>query len=285
MSIGILHPGAMGSSIGGALVGAGHEVLWASEGRGEATRTRAEGDGLTDVGPLAVIVERAETLISVCPPAEAVSVAEEVAGLGFDGLYLDANAIAPSTARTIASVIEHGGATYLDGGIIGPPARARGLTVLYLSGDRGRSDEVTALFDGGPLITHYLGDAPGAASAVKMAFAAWTKGTSALLLAIRALAEAEGVTDGLDHAWGVLTPELHDRLATTAAGVAPKAWRFAGEMQEIAHSFESVGLPGGFHAAAGAVYAALADLRDADDVDLAMVVERLTTPPDLTTDA
>lgn len=257
----------MGSSLGAALVGAGHDVLWASEGRSEATRARADADGLTDTGSRANLAQLADTVISVCPPGNAQSVAEEVARLGFRGVYVDANAIAPATSRTIATIMDGAGVAYLDGGIVGPPARHRGLTVLYLSGERASSDTIATLFTDTALLTHHVGDDPGAASAVKMAFAAWTKGTSALLLAVRALAEAEGVTDGLDHAWSVLTPELAERLPATVKGTAPKAWRFVAEMEEIATSFESAGLPGGFHRAAASVYAALADLHDDPDAD------------------
>lgn len=278
MSIGILHPGAMGTSIGAALSGRGSDVVWASAGRSAATRARAESDGLIDVGSMEALVDRCDTIISVCPPADALTVARDVAAFGFAGVYLDANAVAPETARTIAAVVGKVGAIALDGAIIGPPARHQGLTVLYLSGNRERSGAIAALFDAGPLETHHVGDEPGAASAVKMAFAAWTKGTSALLLAIRALAETEGVADGLDHAWSKLTPELVDRLPQTARGTAPKAWRFVGEMREIAATFEAADLPAGFHDAAAEIYEALADLRDRDDVELDDVVRRLRGP-------
>jgi len=278
MSIGIIHPGAMGSSLGAALSAGGHTPHWASDGRSQATRTRAGGDGLVDVGTLRALTNTCDIIISVCPPAEAVNVAESVAALSFTGMYLDANAVSPATARTIAGRVESAGATFVDGGIIGPPARHAGLTVLYLSGEAARCDAIAARFEGSPLATHLVGAEPGAASAVKMAFAAWTKGTSALLLAVRALAEAEGVTEGLDHAWSVLTPELIDRFPATVRGTAPKAWRFAGEMREIASTFDHAGLPGGFHEAAAEIYEALSDLRDYPDATEADVIQRLTEP-------
>lgn len=298
MPIGVLHPGAMGASIGAALVGGGHSTLWASTGRSRATRARADHDGLVDVGSLDELVAQAHTIISVCPPGEATTVATQVAGLDFGGVYVDANAVAPATARAIADVVSTAGATYLDGGIVGLPASdpdrpatdgpdhtnvrssARqfdGFTVLYLSGDADRSHKFASLFADSSLQTYYVGDGAGAASALKMAFAAWTKGTSALLLAIRALAENEGVVDGLDHAWSVLTPDLIERLPATALGTAPKAWRFVDEMHEIAATFEAAGLPSGFHEAAATVYEALADLRDRTDVDVDNIVRRLTS--------
>lgn len=280
MTIGILHPGAMGASLGAVLVDRGHPVAWASQERSRATRARADRAGLVDVGSLAALVERSDTLLSICPPAEATTVARSIAALGFTGVYLDANAIAPATARAVAATVGEAGAAPLDGGIIGPPAGPDGLTVLYLSGDRGRSDAVAQLFAGGPLRTVHVGDTIGAASAVKTGFAAWTKGTSALLLAVRAFAEAEGVVAGLDHAWSTLTPELVDRLPATAAGTGPKAWRFVGEMREIALAFDAAGLPAGFHDAAAEVYETLADLRDHERVDIEQIVRRLVGRPD-----
>ena len=46
-------------------------------------------------------------------------------------------------------------------------------------------------------------------------------------------------------------------------GVTAKAWRFTGEMEEIAAIFREAGLPGEFHAAAGAIYRRLAGFKDA----------------------
>lgn len=265
----------MGSSVGAALIGTGHDVCWAAADRSTATVDRASADGLRSVADLADLVEGCDTIISVCPPAGALALAEQVANLGFAGTYLDANAVSPTTARQIGKVVSARGATFVDGGIIGPPARHAGLTVLYLSGHATATPAIAAMFRGSPCDTFLVGTDPGAASALKMAFAAWTKGTSALLLAIRALAEAEGVSDALDHAWSVLTPDLSARLPATVSNTAPKAWRFVGEMEEIAATFAAAGLPSGFHDAAADVYGRLSDLRDRDDVTVDDVTERL----------
>ena len=92
------------------------------------------------------------------------------------------------------------------------------------------------------------------ASAVKMAYAAWTKGTAAMLLAIRELARREGVEEALLAEWDLSQPELRDRHARALRSAEAKGWRWVGEMEEIAATFEAAGLPGGFHRAAAEVY-------------------------------
>ena len=179
MITGILHPGAMGHSIGATCAG---RVIWASEGRSSATKERATAAGLDDVGTLTALTATADVVVSVCPPGAALDQATDVAQTGFDGIYVDANAVAPATARSIAERFD----AFVDGGIVGPPAHRPGTTRLYLSGDH--AGDVAARWDGSALETRLVAGGPGAASAVKMCFAGWTKGTSALLLAIRAVA-------------------------------------------------------------------------------------------------
>jgi 3-hydroxyisobutyrate dehydrogenase-like beta-hydroxyacid dehydrogenase len=247
-TIGLLHPGEMGAAVGECLAGAGHRVLWAPEGRGAATRERAETAGLTGV-TLAEIIARSDVIVSVCPPHAALAVARLVAGFG--GLYLDANAVSPGTAREVAATVEAGGASYVDGGIVGPPPLAPGNTRLYLSGPRAA--EVRALF-GGTDVDARVVPAPGTASAVKMAYASWTKGSAALLLATRTLARAEGVESVLLEEWGMSQPGLEKRWDGADGAAAAKGWRWIGEMEEIAAAMAAAGLPEGFHQAAAEVY-------------------------------
>ena len=103
----------------------------------------------------------------------------------------------------------------------------------------------------------------GAASALKMAYAAWTKGSSAILIAVRALAIHAGVDDALRAEWQRSQPGLEARSESAVAGNAPKAWRFVGEMEEIARTFAAAGLPPGFHEACAAVYDRLGRYKDA----------------------
>ena len=252
-TVGLLYPGEMGTAVGRCLVKAGHEVVWAAAGRSPATVARAGEAGLTAVPDVAGVAGRADVVLSVCPPHAAVEVAREVSAAGFRGLYLDANAVAPTTAREVAGIVEDGGAAYVDGGIIGTPPVAPGFIRLYLSG--ARAGEVQRLFAGTEVDARVIdGGAFAAASAVKMAYASWTKGSAALLLAARALARAQGVEETLLAEWGISQPGLEARSAGSAGAAAAKGWRWVAEMEEIAATMSAAGLPDGFHLAAAEIY-------------------------------
>jgi 3-hydroxyisobutyrate dehydrogenase-like beta-hydroxyacid dehydrogenase len=216
---------------------------------------------LEDLGAVAAVVAISDVVLSVCPPGSAADVARLVAGARFGGLYVDANAVAPATAREVGRIVGGAGAEFVDGGIIGPPPREPGTTRLYLAGPR--AGEVAGLFKGGALDAIVLPGEVGTASALKMAYAAWTKGSSALLLAVRALAIREGVDDELGAEWEMSQPGLGARSEAALTGNARKAWRFVGEMEEIAATFAAAGLPAGFHEACAAVYARLGRYKDA----------------------
>ncbi len=260
-TVGLLHPGDMGSAVGATVVAAGARVLWASSGRSAASRARAREVGLEDAGTLESVVRTSHAILSVVPPHGAADLARAVAGLGFRGLYVDANAVAPATAREIGRVVEAAGARFVDGGIIGPATRAtRGVTRVYLSGPG--ATEIAPLFGAGPLEAVVLDAPPGAASALKMAYAGWNKGSQALLAAIRAFAIAEGVDAALLAEWKISKPDLPASSERAVHDNAKKAWRFVGEMEEIARSLAAVGLPPAFHEAARDIYARLADYKD-----------------------
>jgi 3-hydroxyisobutyrate dehydrogenase-like beta-hydroxyacid dehydrogenase len=251
-TVGLLHPGEMGAAVGGCLVSVGHTVLWDPAGRSRASTGRALAAELTGVDHLTTLVSRCQVILSICPPHAALDVAGHVAATGYGGVYVDANAISVATAARVASVVEAGGATYADGGIIGPPPEVAGHTRLYLSGPRAA--EVSALFARSALDARVAEGQPFAASAVKMAYAAWTKGTSALLLAARALARAEGVERTLLAEWALSQPALGKQSERSAGAAAAKGWRWVAEMEEIAASMAAAGLPPGFHEAAAAIY-------------------------------
>ena len=203
-------------------------------------------------------------------------------------MYVDANAVAPATALEIARIVGTGGASYVDGGIIGTPPVAPGFIRLYLSG--ARAGEVQRLFAGGAVDARVIGggalvggdasvDGDGsvggdglfAASAVKMAYASWTKGSAALLLAARALARAEGVEDTLLAEWDISQPGLIERSARAAGSAAAKGWRWVAEMEEIAAAMAAAGLPDGFHLAAAEIYRRAEDAAAPDAILTALL--------------
>jgi 3-hydroxyisobutyrate dehydrogenase-like beta-hydroxyacid dehydrogenase len=256
LTIGVLHPGDMGSAVARQLTGRGHKVLYASTGRSTQTRARAEWAGMTDAVTIEALARDAEIVVSICPPHAATDVAGAVAATGpngYRGLYVDANAVAPNTAREIGTLISGHGGDMVDGGIIGGPPEHRGTTRMYVSG--AKADAVVSAFDGTALDVRVVPGDIGHASALKMCYAAWTKGTSALLLGIRAVAVQEGVDAALVEEWELSQPALVSRSTGAARAAYDKGWRWRGEMEEIAATFAGAGLPPGFHQAAAEVYA------------------------------
>ncbi len=124
--IGLLHPGEMGAAVAACLTARGHPVRWVSEGRGPATAARAARARLADAGTVTALAGQAGIILSVCPPHAALDTARAVAAAGFTGLYVDANAISPGTAREVRAAVGAAGARYVDGGIVGPPPERPG---------------------------------------------------------------------------------------------------------------------------------------------------------------
>ena len=259
-TIAMLHPGEMGAAIGAGLVARGHRVVWASAGRSAATRKRAADCGLEDLDPLARAARAADIVFSVCPPHAATELARAVAACGYGGVYVDANAVSPQTTRALGQAVEAAGASYVDAGIIGPPPLAGASVRLYLCG--GRAAEIAPLFDGHIMQAIVLEGALGAASALKVCYAAWNKGATAMLAGIRALAGQEGVDAALISEWRISMPDIPKRSEAVSVS-ARKAWRWIAEMEEIAASFEAAGLPAGFHLAAADIYRRLEGFKDA----------------------
>jgi 3-hydroxyisobutyrate dehydrogenase-like beta-hydroxyacid dehydrogenase len=251
-TIGLLHPGEMGAAIGGDLRRRGHRVLWASEGRSAASAERARGAGLEDAGGLEELTVETEVILSICPPSVALATAEAVAARGFEGVYADCNAVAPRTAARILDAVEAAGARAVDGGIVGMPPGEASSPHLYLSG--AAAADVASLFAGGRVDARVLGGAPTDASALKMLYAAWTKGSAALLLAIDSGAEAAGLAAELRQEWSESQPGLAERLEAARRSSEAKGWRWVGEMEEIAIALADLGEPAGFHEAAAAVF-------------------------------
>lgn len=270
-NIGILHPGSMGILVAATAQNSGHRVYWISVGRSIQTFERAAKLGILDAGTLKELCATCEVIVSICPPYAAEEVAEQVAAHAFQGIYLEANAISPQRTIRIGERMKTAGARVVDGCIIGSPSW------LYLSGEA--AGEVAAFFSANPLETYVLDGNIGKASALKMCHAAYTKGTGALLCAILAAADALSVREDLEKEWSRAGSDFTEKTRARVLHVTPKAWRFAGEMDEIAATFREVGLPGEFHAAAGMIYRRMAGFKDASSTPvLEEVLEVLLHP-------
>ena len=231
-------------------------------------------EGFEEVRTLADLCVQSDAIVSVCPPHGAAQLAETVAGTGYRGIYVDANAIPPALAGRIRDLIVAAGGDYVDGSIIGPPANESGTTRVYLSGTGAES--VAELFVSGAADAVVLDGYFTAASALKMVYAAFTKGSAALLLAVVGAAGALGVDEALRAEWAMSIPDLPARSDRLLEYSGRKAWRFEGEMQFISETFERAGLPGGFHSAAAEVYG-----RIAGQVDESFPVSHRRTLTDL----
>ncbi len=263
LTIGLIGAGAMGAEIGRSLVTSGRRVISVLDGRSEDSRRRATAAGIEPVEDLVELVGASDIVLSVVPPGVASSVAEEVAVAAKGGdaaaVFVDANAISPERARAIASAVDAAGMRYVDGGIIGGPPTTQRPTAVYLSGAGG--DEIVDMLATPEIQVTWLGPEPAAASAIKMAYAAWTKGTTALVIAIRAMARAEGIEDALIVEWQRSQPsalEWSNRVPATAG----KTWRWVAEMEEIAASLETSGVPPGAFLAAAQIYERLDAYKD-----------------------
>lgn len=253
--VGLVSPGEMGSAIGRELVSAGRTVLRASRGCSGKSFARAHRAGLTDVGEVDDLLRSCSVVLSVVPPHAALETARSVQG--FRGLYIDANAISPETAARVMAAIEDEGGVAVDGGIVGLPPGQPGGTRLYLSGREART--AREVFAGTGIDVISLDGDASSASALKMTYAALTKGGIAMLLAAHDTARALGVLDALEDEWRRSRPESLAQLAPARAVASEKGWRWISEMEKIARTFRSAGSPDGFHRAAAEVFQAVTD--------------------------
>ena len=273
MTIALLHPGEMGAAIGACLISRGVHVVWASENRSPETRARAAQAGFDDLGSLDRALAASDAALSICAPSGALELARQVAAHHYHGIYIDANAISPAHSREIGCVVGNkggqqagarftAGARFVDGGIIGLPPTANRITRLYLCGPDAPA--IAALFAGSQTEAIVIDRPVGAASALKMCYAACNKGETALLGIIRALARYEGVDETLLREWGYSQPGTAQTSEHIVERVR-KAWRWAGEMEEIAASFDAANLPSGFLANAE-IYRRLAEYKDSKEL-------------------
>jgi 3-hydroxyisobutyrate dehydrogenase-like beta-hydroxyacid dehydrogenase len=258
-TIGLMTPGDMGQALAIQIQAQGYRVCTALDRRSERSRRLAKDAGLTDLESIPRLIAECEVVLSVMNPGAALQFAREAAvaiqGSPHAPLFVDCNAIAPETAREIASLIEAAGARLLDASIIGPPPRRTAKTDLYVSGPG--ADDILQL--GGPQISvHIISDRIGDASALKMCFGALNKGTQALWLEVLIAARHLGVGDALEQQLRRSRADLYEWALTQFPALPPKAYRWVPEMLEIAKTLAAAGITPMVFQGAAEIYAFVA---------------------------
>ncbi|MFC2071486.1 DUF1932 domain-containing protein [Chloroflexota bacterium] len=243
-SVGIMSPGDMGSAIGKILSDSGLDVITCLEGRSELTRLRAQEAGMRNTQSVDQLVNESDLILSVLVPSKALALAELIAGsirrTGCHPAYADLNAIAPQTVMRINTVMTDAGVTFIDGGIIGlPPKAGRSNTRIYCSGPNTAALE--SLAQSG-LNIRLAGQSIGQASGLKMVYAASTKGITALWTELLVAAKALGLDVALMAEFKISGANISEVLSRRIPSMPRRARRWVGEMEEIATTFESVGL-------------------------------------------
>ena len=253
--IAILSPGDMGHGVGKVLAEHGYEVITCLAGRSRRTRDLAATAGFRDVPTLEEMVLQADLVMSILVPARAVDVAKEVANAmrsaGASLPFADCNAVSPESTLEIASVISSAGGDYIDGGIIGGSPARGDVPRIYTSGPRaGIMDEL----DGKGIAVRNLGPRVGRASGIKMCYASMTKGTNALRVAMLTVAEMLGLYDELIEELAYSQGGALSAMESAIPGLPANSGRWIGEMEEIADTFDAVGVTPRFHQAAAEIF-------------------------------
>src|SRR5688572_11449127 len=238
-NVGIVSPGDMGQAIAGRVKESGMSVYAALDGRSERTRKLAQAAGLADCGSIDKLVATCELIISVINPGEALDVAGKVAAAmkasGRKMAFADLNAVSPQTALDMDQLVRAAGGMYIDGGIIGPPPRGeKDRPRLYVSVPDAYLFEQIKHPN---LQVRVMSERVGDASAIKMCYAAGTKGATAFAVELLVAARELGVDQALETEIRESRGDAYDSYLKGIAGMPAKAYRWVPEMQEIAKTF------------------------------------------------
>ncbi|MBW4444648.1 MAG: DUF1932 domain-containing protein [Plectolyngbya sp. WJT66-NPBG17] len=242
-TVGIYSPGDMGQAIATVLSRHGVKTIAALDDRTQRTRHLANEANIENAGDLKQLVSKADLVLSVLVPSAAVQAAAEIAiairAVGKPLLYADCNAIAPQKVNEIAQIIENAGGQFIDASIIGPPPRVPNRTRIYASGTQ--TNRFAELQNYG-LDVRVIGEQIGQASGLKMCYAALTKGLTEIGTELLIAAHRLGLEQPLEDELSNSQKGLLSLLTRSIPGMTPKAHRWIGEMEEIADTFQALGL-------------------------------------------
>ena len=258
-TIAIIATGDMGHAVGRVLGEHGHRVITDLSRRSERSRQLARAGGIADLGSLDAVVTAADIFLSIAPPVAATDIATDVIAAmqrcARRVPFADCNAISPMTAMAMADDFEAAGIPFVDAGIIGRAPGGEAKTQFYASG--AAAELLMVLNDKGMAVT-VLSDRIGDASALKMCFASITKGTNALYAAALIAAARYGLGDALAQELAGRAPNAWQAMNAAVPWLAADAERWTGEMEEIAATYDAVGMPEGFHRGAATLFRQLA---------------------------
>ena len=233
-TIAVIAMGEMGSATARRLHERGATVITSLAGRSAASAARAERAGVIPVATDDELVRRADLILSIVPPGDAVGLAERLAPAlkraRHKLTYVDCNAVSPQTADRIGAALKDTGCLYVDAGIIGPPPSDTARTIFYASGEGAKEFDRLSAYG----LSIRLMDGPiGAASAMKLSYAGITKGCTAIGSAMMLGATRGGTADALLQEMSESQPMLLNWLRGFVARMPPKAYRWVAEMEEI----------------------------------------------------
>ena len=254
-TVAIMSPGDMGHAVGQVLSESGIDVITCTDGRSQRTKNLAEMAGLRQVATLEDMVIQADLVLSIMVPSKAMSFVREISP-HFESsktptYFADCNAVSPQSALAMAEVINQAGGKFIDGGIIGTAPTKGDTPRFYVSGPDA---SLVMELDGRGIIVKAIGNKVGQASGIKMCYAALTKGTNTLHVALLTAASRMGLTDDLRKEFE-FSQKSH--LAAMEKGISrlpANAHRWIGEMEEIAATFENLGVTPNFHKGAAEIY-------------------------------
>lgn len=244
--IALLSPGGLGAAIGRALAAAGHEVFCDISGRSEQTRRRAVEAGLVLTTSLSEAIDACDVILSFVPPAQALSVARQVAGRLSERdiltcsrpLYVDGNSISPLTAQKILDALAPAGVTSAKVSVFGPSDTLTKNNIMVISGEN--ATEAATLFD--PLTrVRIAGDDFVAAAAVKMSMASVTKTLPVLFLEAMSAAASSSQLELTVSLFEELYPGMLQFLRRTLPTYVNHAKRRLDEMREIETWVDAMG--------------------------------------------
>ncbi|KAH8835601.1 6-phosphogluconate dehydrogenase C-terminal domain-like protein [Flagelloscypha sp. PMI_526] len=229
-TLAIISPGAMGAAVARRLTTSRCTVLTDLRGRSDATRKH-----LISPLPESLAQDVQSTLATIEPRQN-------------DLIYVDCNAVNPSTVKRIqTSFLQHNKSAtnrvkFIDGSIIGGPPKDGYDPAFYASVDQGDEDALShflTLRDYGMRIIPLEGPSAsiGDASSLKMCYAGISKGFLGLLMTmtLTAAQSSPATLSALLSELEYSNPRALEGIASGVIPAIPKAYRWVGEMKEIAN--------------------------------------------------